>query len=114
MNRKAVSELLMEAGMSPSLRGFDYILDAMELIDGDRGFLYSVTRLLYPAIAEKYGSTPSKIERCIRYAVSISFNYAGADTLEKVLGSAYSPMKGRPTNAEYLGALAEQIRYVKE
>lgn len=60
MNRKAVSELLMEAGMSPSLRGFDYILDAMELIDGDRGFLYSVTRLLYPAIAEKHGSTPSK------------------------------------------------------
>lgn len=114
MNRKAVSELLMEAGMSPSLRGFDYIIDALELIDSDRGFLYSVTKLLYPAIAEKHNSTPARVGRCIKHAIDVSFSYAGITAIEKIFGSAYSPMKGRPTNAEYLGALAEKIRYAKE
>lgn len=114
MDRKSVSEILMKTGMSPSLRGFDYILDALDLIDGDRGFLHSMTKLLYPAIAEKYSLTPSKVERCIRHAIEVSFSYAGADELEKIFSSAYSPVKGRPTNAEYLGALAEQIRYAKE
>ena len=114
MTRKEISKLLMKTGMSPSLRGFDYIIDAVEMIDGDREFLYSITGLLYPAIAEKYNCKPSNVERCIRHAIETSFDYAKASVIEKIFGNAYNQMKGRPTNAEYLGALAEQARYQNE
>lgn len=56
----------------------------------------------------------TRVGRCIKHAIDVSFSYAGITAIEKIFGSAYSPVKGRPTNAEYLGALAEQIRYAKE
>lgn len=111
MNRKEISMLLMSTGMSPALKGFDYIIDSVEMINENREFLYSITNLLYPTLAEKYKCTPSSVERCIRHAIEKSFENARASIIEKIFGNTYNFAKGKPTNAEYLGALAEQIRY---
>lgn len=64
-----VEKYLLEKGVRPDLRGFEYITLGVELIKKDRKYKYNVTRLLYPTIANMFNESPSNIERCIRHAI---------------------------------------------
>lgn len=73
MNRNKVEDVLFDMGVQASHRGFDYIVDAIEVIEKE-GCDVSATKVLYPAIAKKNKSTSSRVERAIRYAFELSYN----------------------------------------
>lgn len=65
--RKKVGDALLQLGITPDLKGFNYIIDMVEMID--KGELSKVTAG-YAIIAKKYGNTASGIERGIRHAIT--------------------------------------------
>lgn len=70
MNRAKIEDALLSMGIPAGIKGFTYIADAIQIFD-ERGTAISITRELYPAIAKKNNTTPSRVERAIRHAFEV-------------------------------------------
>ena len=62
------------------------------------------------AIAKTHGTTPSKVERGIRHAIEICWDRCDISALASVFGPIVGAREKRPANAEFIAALAEQLR----
>ena len=107
--RKQTAYILKKVGVPPQKTGYDYIGDAVEMIHEDRRNLKGITRKLYPAIAEKYGTTKTAVEAAIRHAIEASMNNLGIREVEEIFGSTISYAKDKPTNACFLAVVAEML-----
>lgn len=86
MNRAKIENVLMDMGVPAGIKGFNYIADAVEILDEHKGDI-SVTKELYPSIAKKRSTTASKVERAIRHAFDIARSEKGDyKTVEKYIG----------------------------
>lgn len=86
MNRTKIENVLIDMGVPTSIKGFNFIADAVEYIDGRKGDI-SVTKELYPAIAKKRSTTASRVERAIRHAFNIARSEKGDYKIaEKYIG----------------------------
>lgn len=70
MNRTDVENVLFKMGVPPKVAGFKYITDAVMILHESEDI--SMTKELYPQIAEKYGTSWNKVERAIRTAFKIA------------------------------------------
>ena len=66
--------------------------------------------LLYPDIAVKYHTTPSRVERAIRHAIEVAWNRGQPDVVENIFGYTISAVKGKPTNSEFIAMIADKLR----
>ena len=76
MNRAKIEDALLAMGVPAGIKGFNYISDAIQIFD-ERGTNISITKELYPEIAERNGTTPSRVERAIRHAFERVRSYRG-------------------------------------
>lgn len=97
---------LLNIGLSPALKGFDYIVDCITAIKEHGGVK---TMWLYTNVAKKHNTTHFRVERCIRHAIEVAFDRGDLKLLEEIFGYSYRTDKGRPTNTEFLYALAMYI-----
>lgn len=105
-----ISKLLHELGVPAHIKGYQYLRLAIQLSVEDMQNLHSITKVLYPSIAEAFHTTPSRVERAIRHAVEVSFSRGKMETLEEIFGYSVNTLKGKPTNSEFIAMLADQIR----
>ena len=77
---------------------------------GDMDMLNSITKILYPTIAKKHQTTPSRVERAIRHAIEVAWSRGKMDTIEELFGYTVSGGKGKPTNSEFIALIADKIR----
>lgn len=85
MNRAKIEDVLLRMGIPAGIKGFAYIVDAVEYID-EHGTDISVTRELYPAIAKIRNTTASRVERAIRHAFWIARNKGEKEEAERYIG----------------------------
>ena len=76
----------------------------------DVEMLGSITKVLYPTIAKKYQTTPSRVERAIRHAIEVAWSRGRMETLDALLGYTINTGKGKPTNSEFIALIADKIR----
>ena len=79
--------------------------EAMEL-----DILNSITKQLYPSIAQKFDTTPSRVERAIRHAIEVAWGRGNMDTIDALFGYTIHAGKGKPTNSEFIALIADKIR----
>ncbi len=104
-----VSELLRELGVSARLKGYTYLREAILLTLQEGREMKLVTKCLYPAVAKCYATTASRVERSIRHAVELSWERGDPELRHLCFGNSVS-LRGRPTNSQYIAALAEYLR----
>jgi len=105
-----VTERLHEMGVPAHIKGYQYLREAIMMATEDVEILGSVTKLLYPTIARKYQTTPSRVERAIRHAIEVAWSRGRIETLDALFGCTVNIGKGKPTNSEFIALLADQIR----
>ncbi|MBR1724710.1 MAG: sporulation initiation factor Spo0A C-terminal domain-containing protein, partial [Ruminococcus sp.] len=91
------------------IKGYHYLREALILSVGDKEMLESVTKLLYPAEAKKFSTTPSRVERAIRHAIEIAWDRGDLDVLNGFFGYTVSTGKGKPTNSEFIALITDKI-----
>jgi len=69
-----VKNVLHRLGTPAHIKGYQYLTDAIILAVRDRDVLDGITKVLYPEVAKKYKSTPSRIERAIRHAIEVTWD----------------------------------------
>jgi two-component system response regulator (stage 0 sporulation protein A) len=72
--------------------------------------LNSITKMLYPSIAKRHKTTPSRVERAIRHAIEVAWSRGKTDTIDALFGYTVSGGKGKPTNSEFVALIADKIR----
>ena len=76
----------------------------------DIDMLNSITKILYPTIAKKFQTTPSRVERAIRHAIEVAWSRGKMDTIDALFGYTINNGKGKPTNSEFIALIADKIR----
>ncbi len=107
---KDVTDMIHEIGVPAHIKGYQYLREAIMMSVEDIEMLSSITKVLYPTIAQKYDTTPSRVERAIRHAIEVAWNRGRMETLNALFGYTISTGKGKPTNSEFIALIADKIR----
>lgn len=102
--------LLSEMGMRSTLKGYAYLSWAAALAYEHEVRLDRVRERIYQPIAEEFGTTPENVERLIRHAVERTMDGTRARGVYQFFGNTIDPTKGKPTNAQCIGMLAQRLR----
>lgn len=105
-----IVEHLRALGVPANLVGYRYLKCAIRLVLDKPGYIDTITCGLYPAVSKLNGTTPSRVERGIRHAIEVSWQRGDLEELHKYFGCVTSSSKGKPTNSEFIAAVAERIR----
>ena len=104
-------ELLNNLGIRCNLLGYNYILDALKMIRKNQDSLKNITKELYQELARMYKTQPCNIERAIRHAIEHAWNMGNVELKNDIFGYTVNPEKGRPSNGEFLAAIAHYLNY---
>ena len=105
-----VTGLIHEIGVPAHIKGYQYLREAIMMSVQDIDMLGSITKILYPTIAKKYQTTPSRVERAIRHAIEVAWSRGKMDTIDALFGYTVNGGKGKPTNSEFIALIADRIR----
>lgn len=105
-----VTNIIHEIGVPAHIKGYQYLRDAIMMSVNDTEMLNSITKLLYPSIAKRHKTTPSRVERAIRHAIEVAWSRGKMDTIDELFGYTVSNGKGKPTNSEFVALIADKIR----
>lgn len=108
-----VSEILREVGVPAHLKGYRFARQAILLIAEDESYLNGVTKRLYPDVARSNDTTASRVERAIRHAITVAWERGGSEALHDYFGYTAYSQNGKPTNSEFVAAIADKIRLDK-
>ena len=75
----------------------------------DMDVINAVTKVLYPEVAKRFSTTPSRVERAIRHAIEVAWDRGDLETLQKFFGYTVSNAKGKPTNSEFIAMIADRL-----
>ena len=97
-------------GIPSHLRGYKYLEEAVILAIKNPNAMDFVCRDVYPALAEAFNSTPSRIERGIRHAIESGWIRGDPEVQYRIFGNSVNPDKGKPTNSEFIATIADRLR----
>ena len=104
-----VTEIIHEIGVPAHIKGYQYLREAIILTINDMDAINAVTKVLYPEVARKFATTPSRVERAIRHAIEVAWDRGDVETLQKFFGYTVSGIKGKPTNSEFIAMIADHL-----
>lgn len=105
-----ITDIIHEIGVPAHIKGYHYLREGIVLAVRNISLINSVTKELYPAIAKKFGSTPSRVERAIRHSIEVAWDRGDVDVLNSYFGYTIQNSRGKPTNSEFIAMIADRIR----
>lgn len=105
-----VTNIIHEVGVPAHIKGYQYLREAIIMVVNDIDVINQITKSLYPKIAMKFNTTPSRVERAIRHAIEVAWGRGDQKTVENIFGYTISAAKGKPTNSEFIAMIADKLR----
>jgi len=105
-----VTSIIHEIGVPAHIKGYQYLREAIIIAVGDMDVINAVTKILYPEVAKRFGTTASRVERAIRHAIEVAWDRGDLETLQKYFGYTVSNAKGKPTNSEFIAMIADKLQ----
>ena len=105
-----VTAIIHEVGVPAQIKGYQYLRESIIIAVNDMDVINAVTKVLYPEVAKRFNTTPSRVERAIRHAIEVAWDRGDLETLQKYFGYTVSNAKGKPTNSEFIAMIADRIR----
>ncbi|MCR8745241.1 sporulation transcription factor Spo0A [Romboutsia lituseburensis] len=105
-----ITNIIHEIGVPAHIKGYLYLREAIKMVIDNVELLGAVTKELYPSIAKKFNTTPSRVERAIRHAIEVAWSRGKVDTINQLFGYTVHNTKGKPTNSEFIAMIADKLR----
>lgn len=106
---RRITDMLHTLAVAPHLKGYRYLKQAILNVICERGILDSITHRIYPAIAERFDTTPMRVERAIRCTIENAWDRCRVETIEQVFGNSFDEDKGKPSNSEFIARIADKV-----
>ncbi len=105
-----ITGVIHEIGVPAHIKGYQYLREAILMVYNDVEILGSVTKVLYPQIAEQFSTTSSRVERAIRHAIEVAWSRGNSEAIAQLFGYTVSMSKAKPTNSEFIAMIADKLR----
>ena len=105
-----ISEIMHQIGVPAHIKGYQYLREAILLSVKDDEMMSSVTKILYPTVAKKFATTPSRVERAIRHAIEVAWDRGDVDVLSSYFGYTIQNSRGKPTNSEFIAMISDKLK----
>ena len=113
-----MTDIIHEIGVPAHIKGYQYLREAIILTINDMEMINAVTKVLYPEVAKKFGTTPSRVERAIRHAIEVAWDRGDIEVLQKFFGyTVHRHDRGLPhpqAQAEHVKDKASLLGFVFE
>ncbi|MFL0375360.1 sporulation transcription factor Spo0A [Paenibacillus amylolyticus] len=106
----SITSIIHEIGVPAPIKGYQYLREAITMVYNNIEILGAITKTLYPAIAEKFKTTPSRVERAIRHAIEVAWTRGNIDSISHLFGYTINISKSKPTNSEFIAMVADKLR----
>jgi two-component system response regulator (stage 0 sporulation protein A) len=105
-----VTDTIHKMGIPAHIKGYQYVRSSIIMCIKNNDAINSITKSLYPSIAQKFTTTPSRVERAIRHAIEVAWDRGDPKILNSFFGFTISGTKGKPTNSEFIAMVADKLR----
>lgn len=105
-----VTTVIHQIGVPAHIKGYNYLRTAIIMAINDDEVINSITKALYPAVARKYDTTSSRVERAIRHAIEVAWDRGDIDTINQIFGYTIQSQRGKPTNSEFIAMVADNLK----
>ena len=106
-----IANTLHDVGIPANIKGYTYLIDALDLTIANPEVPFSMTQSIYIPIAEQYEVKPEQVSRAITRAIDIAWDRGDLDTLQSYFGYTLSNTRGMPTNGEFISIIGEALRF---
>lgn len=112
---REITNAILEIGIPAHVKGYHYVRAAILMAIQSPESVNSITKVTYPTVAKKFGTSPSRVERAIRHAIEVAWDRGNVEVLNRIFGYSVSDRKGKPTNSEFVAMIADylRLRYTK-
>lgn len=104
-----ITEILHQIGVPAHIKGYNFLRQAIILAVIDRDLINSITKKLYPQVAELQGTSSTRVERAIRHAIEIAWDRGHQDVFNKYFGYTIDGLRGKPTNSEFIAMISDWL-----
>ena len=104
-----VTCVFLIVGIPAHIKGYQFLREGIKMAIENPSIINSITKQLYPSIAEKYDTTPSKVERAIRHAIEVSWNRGKIENINSLFGLKIYASREKPTNGEFIALVADKM-----
>ena len=105
----AIQTLLRQLGIHGTYKGYYYLQTAMEIALEDEHNLLLYSKMIFPAVARKYNSTPARVERDIRTVIAHCWECPGRAKLQEI---APYKMEKQPTVGEFIDIVYWYLKFL--
>ena len=104
-----ITNIFITVGIPAHIKGYQFLREAIKLAIANPEIINSITKKLYPTIAEKYCTSASKVERAIRHAIEVAWNRGKIENINNVFGLKVYSSHEKPTNGEFIALVADKM-----
>lgn len=104
-----ITNIFITVGIPAHIKGYQFLREAIKLAIANPEIINSITKKLYPTIAEKYQTSASKVERAIRHAIEVAWNRGKIENINNLFGIKVYSSNEKPTNGEFIALVADKM-----
>ncbi len=104
-----ISNIFITVGIPAHIKGYQFLREAIKLAIESPEIINSITKKLYPTIADKYSTSSSKVERAIRHAIEVAWNRGKIENINSIFGLKVYNSNEKPTNGEFIALVADKM-----
>ena len=108
-----VTNIFLSIGIPAHIKGYQYLREAVKMVIENHEMINRITKELYPGIARRFSTTPSKVERAMRHAIEVAWNRGRLDSVNRMYGYKVFSAEDKPTNGEFIALVADKIAFQK-
>ena len=104
-----ISNIFISIGIPAHIKGYQFLREAVKLAVEEPEIIGSITKRLYPTIAEKFETSSSKVERGMRHAIEVAWNRGKIENINALFGLKIYSSNEKPTNGELIALIADKM-----
>ena len=104
-----LSNIFITVGIPAHIKGYQFLREAIKMAIESPEIINSITKKLYPSIAQKFDTTSSKVERAIRHAIEVAWNRGKIENINMLFGIKVYSDNEKPTNGEFIALVADKM-----
>ena len=104
-----ITNIFITVGIPAHIKGYQFLREAIKLAMENPDIINSITKKLYPSIAERFETSASKVERAIRHAIEVAWSRGKIENINSVFGLTVYTNNEKPTNGEFIALVADKM-----